>query len=234
MKKTDVISHVREQLLHLFEDGSAVVLVGSAARDKNDENSDIDLLIINNTTHIKSPAILGFHVQHTTEAEFLANLAKGEDFEAWAVRFGIPIRSNPSWERIAHAESPGVWPNWRTKIQHAARRLFIGDALLNMGDLDASREELLYSLGHISRGLLLKSNIFPLSRPELSEQVHEIGYPHLASLHEHLRVSDDVSLGQLRSARRYAKKLLIFLDRGIFLASSNAHRLNSRAKSKSG
>jgi len=228
MKKTEIIAYVAEHLLDLFDKGSAVVLVGSAARETNDDNSDIDLLIVGESNRNKHPTFSGFHIQYETEVQFLTNLEKGEDFEAWAVRFGIAIRDSASWDNILKSRQADTWPKWQTKMTHSARRLLIGGDLLAMGDLGASQEELLYALGHVSRGLLLKNNVFPLSRPELSQQVADLGYPHLALLHEQFRTSQDVPLSRLWLARSYVKKFLIFLNRQAFHTLSNANRLRSR------
>ncbi len=230
MTKTEAIEYINEHVIPLFDKESAIVLVGSTARAVNDESSDIDLLVISENTQVKMPAISNFHFQQISENDFLANLQKGEDFEAWAVRFGIVLQGSPSWARILDSESARTWPSWQSKVIHATRRLFIGDSLLEMGDFEAAREELLYALGHISRGLLFKANVFPLSRPELSQQVQDIGYRHLAILHEKLRTSNEVSVRTLGLARRYAKKLLIFLDRDLFSGCAKTYRSRKLAK----
>lgn len=107
-------------------------------------------------------------------ADFLHNLRLGDDFESWCVRLGVTLSDGRGcWAAILASEESKQWPRWELKVLHGARRLFLADSLLKMGDNTAASEELVYALGHIARGLLLKSGIFPLSRPELAEQLRQ-------------------------------------------------------------
>jgi predicted nucleotidyltransferase len=194
----------------------SIILIGSAARGVRDENSDIDLLVLrtNHPNPVKN--ISGYHIQYASAAEFLRKLSAGEDFEGWSVRYGKILHDDGVWERIKSSETVSVWPNWRVKVAHGARRLLISKTLLQSGDKDAAAEEALYAAGHIARGILLRAGIFPLSRPELAEQVRKIGFPHLAAIHEELRTTDDVSERTISLAHLYSKKLLCHLDPDVY------------------
>jgi hypothetical protein len=205
--------------------------VGSVARGRSTEESDIDLLVIGERRPEAVCDLPRCHVQVCTETEFIRNLALGEDFEAWSVRFGLPLYDGGAWARILRSAEAGVWPKWQAKIPHAARRLFMASALLKMGDADAATEETVYALCHVVRALLLRAGVFSLSRPELAEQAKVLGYSQLAHLHEELRHPGGVSPSRIRLAQRYSKKLLLHLDRSAYAKFSKEYRERNRAKS---
>jgi hypothetical protein len=176
------IDGVVAELQQSGENAVSVILVGSAARNARAEDSDIDLLLIGSERPQLPRTFPRFHIQTSSVAEFLNNLRKGDDFESWCVRLGVALYDGGGcWANILASEESKQWPRWELKVLHGARRLFLAHSLLEMGDNVAASEELVYTLGHIARGLLLKSGIFPLSRPELAEQLRQIGYPHLAT-----------------------------------------------------
>ena len=190
----------------------SVILVGSAARHTQGENSDIDLLVISRRPLVDLSIPRRVHLMRSTYDEFLKQLEIGEDFEAWCVRLGVPVHDNGLWSEILARPETNVWPNWRKKVVHGARRLFLASRLIEIGDLEAATEEMLYATGHIARGFLLKANVFPLSRPELEQQISAIGYPQLASIHKELRTSPNNDLRFLRRCQAYSKRLLLHLS----------------------
>lgn len=208
----------------------AVVLIGSASRGKRTEQSDIDMLVVGKERPVLPFSLTGFHIQAISQADFLTNLRSGEDFESWCVRLGVPLHDSGIWAQILESPYAGQWPDWRTKVVHGARRLFLANSLLEIGDTDAAAEELLYVLCHVARGLLLKGGVFPLSRPELAEQVGALGYPKLASLHEQLRTTTSASPHTLAIGVSYSKKLLCHLDRLVYGRCSEEHRGKRKAK----
>jgi hypothetical protein len=198
----------------------SVVLVGSAARSTHNENSDIDLLAISREPLVDVIIPRRVHLMRSTYDTFLRQLEAGEDFEAWCVRLGVLIHDNGLWSEVLARPEANVWPSWEKKVLHGTRRLLFASNLLKTGDLDAAREELLYAVGHVARGLLLKANIFPLSRPELEKQVGEIGYTDLAAIHERLRTDPNYGLHLLRRCQKYSKKLLLHLSAQDYKAYS--------------
>jgi predicted nucleotidyltransferase len=226
---TDEFSGVAAGLLDLTEADCAVILIGSAARGRRTNQSDIDILFISTEKVSGVPMLPGYHIKFSTDVDFLRRLNAGEDFESWCARYGVTLLDRGVWARIK-ACSENVWPRWETKVVHGIRRLFIASQLSTMGDGLAAREELVFVLGHIARGLLLKAGRFPLSRPELAAQVREIGYPHLADIHERLRNADSPSDSDLSLGLRYSKKLLIHLDRTIYGRIARDHARMTRGK----
>lgn len=194
---------------------AAVILVGSVARNAATANSDLDLLVITERSIPVRRTPDRIHMQIMSEAQFMERLKSGDDFAAWCVRFGIPIQKAKVWDRIIQAPEAKTWPNWRHKIEHAARRLLLADQLIKLGDNEAAAEELTYAVSHVARALLLRKQVFPLSRPEMISQLKDAGYPELGAILE------DFSFGRrteerVRQALRYTKKLLVHLDKPRF------------------
>ena len=69
--------------------------------------------------------------------------------------------------------------------------------MLDVGDIDAASEELMFAASHVARAALLKHGVFPLSRPELPSQLEAIE-PGLARLLDRL-IGGDVDAVGLRS-----------------------------------
>ena len=227
--RVEGVEQVVAELRRANNDDLAIILVGSAARNVRTEDSDIDLLLVGLKRPCVPRSFPGFHIQASSTHEFLRNLQNGEDFESWCVRLGVPLFDVGRWAEILGSEEAKKWPRWELKVAHGARRLFFAHEFIEMGDNLAASEELVYTLGHIARGLLLKAGIFPLSRPELAGQIRTLGYSHLATLHERLR-GDGVDRRLLGQARTYSKRLLCHLDRDEYGACATEYRRKRRAK----
>jgi hypothetical protein len=224
------IKAVVVELQQLLGNDVSVILIGSAARNARTQDSDIDLLLIGRERPHVTKSFAGFHIQTSSTPEFRENLKRGEDFESWCVRLGIPLSDGAGhWATAVASEEAKQWPRWELKVTHGARRLFLAHSLFEMGDNPAASEELVYTLGHIGRGLLLKSGTFPLSRPELAEQLRQLGYPHLASIHETLRTTN-ASHNVLSQAIGYSKRLLCHLDRNAYGALAREQRRKTLKK----
>lgn len=212
------------------EDDLSVVLVGSVARHTQSENSDIDLLVISRRPFEDLSIPNRVHLMRSTYDDFLKQLELGEDFEAWSVRLGVVVHDNGLWTEILARPESKTWPGWQKKVVHGARRLFLANKLNETGDLDAATEEMLYAVGHIARGLLLKADIFPLSRPELEGQIEALGYPHLASIHKKLRTNRNKDLRFLLRCQAYSKRLLIRLSADDYKRCAEEVRKKKRSK----
>ncbi len=226
----DLIQTAVRQVIAQSAQVVTVVLIGSAARGKRAEQSDIDILVISEDHPNARLHMSGFHIQQISKATFLANLKNGEDFESWCIRFGVPLHDSGIWTEILKSPFAAKWPDWKLKVIHGVRRLLLGNTMLEIGDRDAAAEELMYTMGHVARGLLLKMQVFPLSRPELAEQVAELGYRQLANFHEELRNHGSVSSERLELAVRYSKKLLCHLDAATYGRYWEEYRSKKRSK----
>lgn len=157
--------------------GAAVILIGSAARGEGTERSDVDFLVVWPEERIvKVRPSVDSHVHQETRSRFLERLAQNEDFPAWALRYGVPIRDPDGWwsEQVRREEQNPHWPDWRAKIVHGSKRLRMAAMAMEDGDDEAAAEELLFAASHAARAVLLKSDIFPLSRPELPSQLEGV------------------------------------------------------------
>jgi predicted nucleotidyltransferase len=221
-----VVANIQRNLIG----DAAIILIGSAARGCCAEASDIDLLVIAEIYPNVDKNVPGYHIQCVAEEDFVRNLLAGEDFEGWCVRYGVPLYDAGIWARITATPAAKTWPSWKVKVVHGARRLFLANVLLETGDTNAATEETIYVLGHAARGILLKEGIFPLSRPELATQVSDVGYPHLAAIHERLRGGDDVPTSLIKVAQFYSKKLLYRLDPQTYQACSEDFRRKKIAR----
>jgi hypothetical protein len=193
----------------------AVILIGSVARSTHTSQSDLDLLVVGDQLPVVERHPDRLHVQTLTTKQFTERLRGGDDFAAWCVRYGVPIVNSTSWLAIVDSAEAAIWPNWRNKVLHAARRLTLAAALLRTGDIPASCEEMLYAASHTARAILLKNRIFPLSRPEIISQLGDAGYKHLGKVLEELSYQAP-SREALNRDLLYIKKLLVFLDRPIY------------------
>ena len=123
----------------------------------------------------------------------------GDDYPGWALRFGTPLRDPGGWwaeHAAAEIENPH-WPDWRPKVEHARKRIRMAFELLEVGDVDAASEELLFAASHVARAILLKQGVFPLSRPELPSQLKDVD-PSLAGLLAEL-IEGEMDTVRLRS-----------------------------------
>ncbi len=166
---------------------ATVILVGSAAREKQTWRSDTDFLVITPMGLPRWRVPVDLHIHFETRETFLKKLNRGNDFEAWAVRFGKVCTDASGWwpQALADKESQ-VWPDWQLKVHHARKRQSIASRMLEDGDWDAAEEEYLMFATHIARAFLLRAHVFPLSRPEMPAQLVEIGLPSDAHLLDQL------------------------------------------------
>ena len=157
---------------------STVILMGSCARDVTHNRSDVDILVIRLDAHgddcrIRLDRPGNIDLQQDTRARFLRRLEEGDDYPAWALRFGVPIRDPEGWwdEQVRAERNNPHWPDWRPKIKLANRRLAVSYDLLGDGDTSAASEELMFAASQVARAILLKQGEFPLSRMELPLQL---------------------------------------------------------------
>ena len=181
-------------------DTATVVLIGSGARGTMNDRSDIDILVLDDVERrirLKHPGDV--HLQQYSRSRFLKRLEDGDDYPGWALRFGIPMHDPNGWwaKQVAAELDNPHWPDWRPKVAHARKRMSMASELLDVGDVDAASEELMFAANHVARAALLKHGVFPLSRPELPSQIEGIE-PSLAYLLE-LLIGGNVEAADLRS-----------------------------------
>ena len=183
-----------------ISDSATVVLVGSSARGATHGRSDIDVLVIHDgDCRIRLDRPGDIHLQQDSRSRFLRRLEDGDDYPGWALRFGKTVRDPGGWwaKQVAAERDNPHWPDWRPKADYARKRIAISMDLLDVGDLEAASEEMMFAASHVARAVLLKHGRFPLSRLELPSQLEGIS-PELAITLSCL-ISGDVDSDALRS-----------------------------------
>lgn len=173
------------ELLRRVDAGSghkAVVLVGSWARGAGVRLvSDLDVLVVDGRTPIPPPPP-EVQLLPATLTDLRARVLAGDEFLQWSLRYGIPLAGKAFWHQLRDELLPvAVWPNPEMKREQAEKRYRTGQALLDIGDLDAAQEEARMALSHLARAHLLSRGVFPLSRPELPSQLRTVGESGLAA-----------------------------------------------------
>jgi uncharacterized protein (UPF0332 family) len=193
----------------------SIILIGSVARSAHTSQSDLYLLVVGDRAPIIKRRPDRLHVQVLTTKQFAERLREGDDFAAWCVRYGVPIVTSSEWLKIVSSSDAAIWPDWHKKIRHATRRLTLAATLLETGDLAAAAEEMLYAVSHTARAILLKNDIFPLSRPEIISQLRDVGHERLGKVLQDLSY-EETTRAALNRASLYVKRLLVHLDKPLY------------------
>lgn len=164
-----------------------LVLIGSYARGTSThELSDIDVLMV--SEQMTEPAPDAIHIVSLSEEQLAERVSRGDDFAQWALRFGVPLTCRKTWTQlVTRLLNDAPWPSTARKLEQLSRRLAVAEDLLEMGDVDAAREESGSALNLVSRALLLHEGSFPLSSPELPMQLRHRGDGELANAIERFR-----------------------------------------------
>lgn len=157
-----------------------LVLLGSYARGTSTRAlSDIDLLVIGDQT--TGTAADALHIVWLSGEQLADRVRRGDDFAQWALRFGVPLTCREAWAQLVDRLLGGApWPSTERKLEQLARRIAVADDLVEMGDIEAAREEVGSALNLIARAVLLDAGTFPLSTPELPAQLRSNGDAGLA------------------------------------------------------
>lgn len=164
-----------------------LVLLGSYSRGTAIQGvSDIDLLLVDGDRAERVPESV--HLIRLTRQQLEERVGQGDDFAQWALRYGRPITCRQDWAGLAERllrDAP--WPSVHRKLEQLKKRLTLAEDLLEMGDIEAAQEETGSALNLLARAMLLSSERFPLSGPELSSQLRSIGEHDLARQLDRLR-----------------------------------------------
>ncbi|MCH8994763.1 MAG: nucleotidyltransferase domain-containing protein [Chloroflexi bacterium] len=160
---------------------ATVILIGSVARNVATPESDVDVLVVTPEPLSRWGASSRLHLLLLTRSKFVGQLRSGDDFPQWVARFGRVLSDESGWwQRFLDEPSLAAWPDWKRKREQGAQRLSFASRLYESGDCDNAQEEYLLSTGHVARSVLLRAGLFPLSRPELQQQLRDAGNDELA------------------------------------------------------
>lgn len=161
---------------------AAVVLLGSAVRPVKQVN-DVDVLYIYKDKGIKCLGrSIDVDLRAYSQEDVRSLLAEGNDLLGWALVFGHLICEQDLYWTSLCKEWLGKlpFPDPEVARQRARKADAMYSKLRELGDIDAAKEQLLSRLTHEARARLLSIGIYPRSRPELPEQLHDIGEHKLA------------------------------------------------------
>jgi hypothetical protein len=172
----DLLARVRDG-----KDVVAVVAYGSAVRECV-TSSDVDLLVIARGAFAASPAPLDVDLRVVMIEEVEAALANGDEVLGWAARFGVPLmEADAFWSSlVARWTGHLPFPSAEASDERAERAARYEQALRADGDHDAADEMRLTELTQRARARLLRGGVYPLSRPELPDQLTRVGADELA------------------------------------------------------
>lgn len=160
----------------------AIVASGSAVRDVA-QSDDLDLVLVyrKRRPNLPRPPI-GVDLQQHEAAEVPQKLASGHDFLSWAVRFGRPLFDRDQWWSRLRADwiDRLALPSAAEARKRARRARQLHQEMQSLGDHDAATENYVSMLTHLARATLSDAGVLPRSRPELADQLRQIGEAPLA------------------------------------------------------
>jgi hypothetical protein len=128
-----------------------------------------------------------------------AQIERGHDVLGWAIKFGrVLFQREAFWTKIVkkwrhHVPLPS--PKVARARTAAAYRRLAG--VLKLGAEDAIHEQALCDLTHLARAELLERGVYPISRPELAEQLRVIGETQLARRSDRLLPGQSCELSEI-------------------------------------
>lgn len=161
----------------------ALVAIGSAIRPAV-ASDDLDLLAIcRNRREHREKAPIEVDLRPVELDSFDERVRAGDPLLVWAVRFGRPLFDRErTWADLSRRwrdSLPLPDPAVADRRATAARKIM--EVLREIGDEDAYRENRLTWLTHRARARLIRAGLHPLSRPELPDQLVEVGETTLAA-----------------------------------------------------
>ncbi|HEX6746698.1 MAG TPA: hypothetical protein VF092_05330 [Longimicrobium sp.] len=159
---------------------AVVVIYGSAVRAVTESN-DVDLLLVADTEPAYAPP-LDVDLHWVDAAQVDSAVAAGDEVLGWGLRFGIPLVDREGiWARLIERWGDLLpFPSAAAADERARRATTAAEGLRADGDCEAADEVLLAALTQRARARLIRAGIYPLSRPELPDQLVELGDVDLA------------------------------------------------------
>jgi hypothetical protein len=158
----------------------ALILSGSTARGRRTCISDLDYHVIGARPLVNDlPEDIDLYTD--TPASFEQKLRTGDDFAHWSVWYGCVLFDSGVVRAGAMTIArDDLWPDPARKLEQARTSLEFAEKMAKSGDHDAALEQVRAALSLVGRWWLLKHEVFPLARDELSAQLSELGQGELA------------------------------------------------------
>lgn len=166
----------------------AVIAVGSAVRPAV-TSVDLDLVVIcQDPAKLEAKPPIEVDLRAYAAGQIDSLISAGNDLLGWAIKFGhVLLQRHGYWDAVLES--------WRSRLplpavdvatqraEEAFRRL---SGVLELGDSSAANEQALSYVTHLARAELLKSQVYPASRPELPGQLRAISRRRIAAWLENL------------------------------------------------
>ena len=166
----------------------AVVAIGSAVRPVA-RSVDLDLIVVCKeppALRVKPPLEIDLRAFRASQVE--REVADGNDLLGWAIRFGrVLFQRNGYWDAVVdswHSRLP--LPSVDLAVQRSHEAFHRLTKVLALGDSEAAEEQAISYATHLARAELLKRDVYPASRPELPDQLKQVGCDAAAEFFERL------------------------------------------------
>ncbi len=162
----------------------AVIAIGSLARGRSHHRSDVDLIVV---FHGEPPGFerpeIDIDIRLVEREHVDVRISSGHDLLGWAVRFGRTVcERNHYWQDVVNRWSGCLpLPSAEVARQRAWRARARARDLVVIGDREAAAELVQAMLTQEARAKLIDASVYPASRPELPDQLREIGEIDLAT-----------------------------------------------------
>lgn len=154
----------------------AIVAYGSSVRDA-EGSEDVDLLYVHAGEVAFGAAPADVDLRAYASEVLDDRIAAGDEILGWALRLGVPLFEHDGF----WSELQDRWvgrlplPSAAAAEARAARAWDAAAGLAANGDVEAARELERSAVTQQARAQLIRSGVFPLSRPELPEQLASVG-----------------------------------------------------------
>lgn len=162
----------------------AIVIFGSVIRPNAKYCLDVDLLIIyeNDRPSFANPP-LDVDIRSYCREDVESLITEGHEVLGWTILFGkVLYEKDKYWTILCDKWKDHLpLPSARIADKRAERAKQLFEDIKVIGDEDAAGEQFIAMLTQMARACLIRSGIYPASRPELPEQLKSIGKYRLAS-----------------------------------------------------
>lgn len=160
----------------------AVIAIGSSVRP-NVTSLDLDLVVIcQNLASFSHCPPMEVDLRKFDAADVRKEVQSGNDLLGWCVKFGVLLFERSAfWTDILREYSNHLpFPSAEVARERAEITKQPVENLLSIGDTEAALEQEISYFTHLARAVLIEHAVYPASRPELPNQLREIGETELA------------------------------------------------------
>ena len=177
----------------------AVIAIGSAVRPAV-QSADLDLVVIcNEPAKVKVKPPIEVDLRAYPSSQVTALIEGRNDLLGWTLMFGkVLFQRNSYWDTVLTSWKDRIpLPSYDTAVKRADKALDRLREMLDLGDQSAASEMALSYLTNLARAELLDSRQYPRSRPELPDQLRDMGSTRLAECLESILRKRTMSLKEL-------------------------------------